>query len=153
MRGMSLPLVTITLVRTTSFSIYEASKGFFGNLLHHPLYKPPFKPHHRDQQFHQQTYTTPPYQGFFGVNATVAFLAGATSGSFITLLSCPFEFTKLATQIELLLRRTRLAAGSTSAGMSYEPKTPTQMAKDIYFGRGFLGLYSGFGYHLGTKHP
>jgi hypothetical protein len=52
----------------------------------------------------------------------------------------------MATQIELLLRRTRLAGDPS---VSYEPKTPMKMAKDIYFGRGFLGLYSGFGYHLG----
>jgi solute carrier family 25 carnitine/acylcarnitine transporter 20/29 len=145
---MSIPLVTITLVRTTSFSIYEASKRFFGHLLHHPLYKSPIQTQ-REQLDKPILTTSPPYHGFFGTNASVAFLAGATSGSFITLLSCPFEFTKMATQIELLLRRTRLAGDPS---VSYEPKTPMQMAKDIYFGRGFLGLYSGFGYHLGMTN-
>lgn len=139
-----MPLLTITLVRTTSFSIYEQSKRFYGNVLHHPLYRPPVAP--RNQ--HQPVYvTTPPYEGFFGRNAAIAFLAGATSGGFITLLSCPFEFTKLATQIELLVRRTRMIS---NVPISNEPKTPLQMARDIYFGRGFRGLYSGFGYHLGS---
>jgi solute carrier family 25 (mitochondrial carnitine/acylcarnitine transporter), member 20/29 len=141
---MSIPLVTITLVRTASFSIYEQSKRVFGNLLHHPLYRPPIAPHNK----HEPVYvTTPPYDGFFGLNAGVAFLAGATSGGFITLLSCPFEFTKLATQIELLVRRTRMMPDGP---ISNDPKTPLQMARDIYFGRGFRGLYSGFGYHLGN---
>ena len=141
--GISMPLLTITLVRTTSFSIYEASKRFYGNILYHPLYT---KPVHQRDPFQSVYVTTPPYGGFFNLNAGVAFLAGATSGGFITVLSCPFEFTKLATQIELLLRRKR-----NTHSISNEPKTPLQMAKDIYFGRGFRGLYSGFSYHLGTQ--
>jgi len=146
--GISMPLLTITLVRTTSFSIYEASKRFYGKILYHPLYKKPVHPH---TQFHPFYVTTPPYEGFFNLNAEVAFLAGATSGGFITVLSCPFEFTKLATQIELLLRRKRNI--QSNVPISNEPKTPLQMAKDIYFGRGFRGLYSGFSYHLGTLRP
>jgi solute carrier family 25 (mitochondrial carnitine/acylcarnitine transporter), member 20/29 len=141
-----MPLLTITLVRTTSFSIYEASKRFYGNILYHPLYK---KPVHQRDPFQSVYITTPPYGGFFNLNAGVAFLAGATSGGFITVLSCPFEFTKLATQIELLLRRKRNI--NPNVPISNEPKTPMQMARDIYFGRGFRGLYSGFSYHLGTR--
>jgi solute carrier family 25 (mitochondrial carnitine/acylcarnitine transporter), member 20/29 len=134
------------LVRTTSFSIYEYSKRFYGNLLHHPLYKPPHPP----RNAYQQTYvTTPPYQGFFALNAGMAFLAGFTSGAFITVMACPFEFTKLATQIELLMRRTRLATSTNMSG-PMEPKGPIQMAREIYHTRGFRGLYSGFNYHFGT---
>ena len=102
---------------------------------------------HPHTQFHPFYVTTPPYEGFFNLNAEVAFLAGATSGGFITVLSCPFEFTKLATQIELLLRRKKNI--HSNVPISNEPKTPLQMTKDIYFGRGFRGLYSGFSYHLG----
>ena len=120
------------------------SKRFYGNLLYHPLYKSPVAPRN---QFHPVYVTTPPYDGFFALNAGVAFLAGATSGGFITVVSCPFEFTKLATQIELLLRRKRNII--SNGPFLNEPKTPLQMARDIYYGRGFRGLYSGFSYHLG----
>jgi solute carrier family 25 (mitochondrial carnitine/acylcarnitine transporter), member 20/29 len=144
--GLSVPLFSITLVRTTSFSIYEYSKRFYGNILHHPLYKP----HHLPRNAYQSVYvTTPPYQGFFTLNAGMAFLAGFTSGAFITVMACPFEFTKLATQIELLMRRTRLAS-SSNLSSPMEPKGPMQMAREIYVTRGFRGLYSGFNYHFGT---
>jgi len=82
------------------------------------------------------------------LNAGMAFLAGFTSGAFITVMACPFEFTKLATQIELLMRRTRLASSPDLTG-PMEPKGPMQMAKEIYHTRGFRGLYSGFNYHFG----
>jgi solute carrier family 25 (mitochondrial carnitine/acylcarnitine transporter), member 20/29 len=78
----------------------------------------------------------------------MAFLAGFTSGAFITVMACPFEFTKLATQIELLMRRTRLATSPNMSG-PMEPKGPIQMAREIYHTRGFRGLYSGFNYHFG----
>jgi hypothetical protein len=139
--GISVPLFSITLVRTTSFSIYEGSKRFYGNLLHHPLYTTPsLSP--------GKIITSPPYQGFFGLNATYAFLAGFTSGAFITLLACPFEFTKLATQIELLMRRTQIVSSPDPTGPT-DPKGPMQMAKEIYNTRGLRGLYSGFTYHFG----
>jgi len=143
--GLSVPLFSITLVRTTSFSIYEYSKRFFGNLVHHPLYKPPPPPRN---PFRPTIVTSPPYQGFFMLNASMAFLAGFTSGAFITVMACPFEFTKLATQIELLMRRTRLASSPDLTG-PMEPKGPIQMAREIYHTRGFRGLYSGFNYHFG----
>jgi len=142
--GLTVPLFSITLVRTTSFSIYEYSKLFYGTLLHHPLYDTPPTPRH------QSYVTTGPYQGFFARNAVMAFMAGFTSGAFITVMACPFEFTKLATQIELLMRRTKLAPSDGSAlTANMQPKGPMQMAKEIYFTRGFFGLYSGFNYHFG----
>ena len=125
------------------------TKRFYGNLLHHPLYNPPPQP----RKPYQSAYvTSPPYQGFFALNAGNAFLAGFTSGAFITAMACPFEFTKLATQIELLMRRTKFASSpdpTVSTAALQEAKGPMQMAKEIYKTRGFLGLYSGFNYHFG----
>jgi solute carrier family 25 carnitine/acylcarnitine transporter 20/29 len=143
MKGISVPLFSITLVRTTSFSIYETSKRFYGNWLHHPLYSPPIRRRNRTGPV-----TTPPYQGFFALNAWSAFLAGFTSGAFITILACPFEFTKLATQIELLMRRTQIVSSPDPTNPT-DAKGPLQMAREIYSTRGFRGLYSGFTYHFG----
>jgi solute carrier family 25 (mitochondrial carnitine/acylcarnitine transporter), member 20/29 len=149
--GISIPLISVTFVRTTSFTVYETSKRFFGSALHHPLYAKPDMSSH-NAQTPSRYVITPPYQGFFALNAGVAFLAGITSGTIITIMSCPFEFTKIATQIELLMRRRQLAklAGYVEVNVPMEARTPLQMARDIYAGRGFLGLYSGFNYHLGT---
>lgn len=146
--GLTVPLFTITLARTTSFTVYESSKRFIGQIAHHPLY---YKPSisSRTQHDNDHYVTTPPYQGFFMLNAGVAFLAGLNAGAFITVLACPFEFTKLATQIQLLIRRTQLASFPNMGG-HMEPKGPLQMAKEIYVTRGFPGLYTGFGYHLGN---
>jgi solute carrier family 25 (mitochondrial carnitine/acylcarnitine transporter), member 20/29 len=77
-------------------------------------------------------------------------MAGFTSGAFITILACPFEFTKLATQIELLMRRTQIAS-SPDLTSPNDAKGPMQMAKEIYSTRGFRGLYSGFAYHFGRS--
>jgi solute carrier family 25 (mitochondrial carnitine/acylcarnitine transporter), member 20/29 len=146
---MSIPLVTITFVRATSFTIYENSKRFIGGLFRHPLYSPPRPPRH---QFEPHIDTIPPYHGFFGLNASVAFLAGCVSGACLTVMACPFEFTKLATQIELLVRRQSYAPFG-EVPVSMEAKTPLQMAREIYMGQGVRGFYSGFGYHLGNHPP
>ena len=83
----------------------------------------------------------------------MAFMAGFTSGAFITVVACPFEFTKLATQIELLMRRTKVASSPdptlSASTAAIDPKGPMQMAREIYHTRGFRGLYSGFNYHFG----
>jgi solute carrier family 25 (mitochondrial carnitine/acylcarnitine transporter), member 20/29 len=105
-----VPLFSITLVRTTSFSIYETSKHVFGRLLHHPLYYQPASSIPPRPRYS----ITPPYQGFFLVNASMSFLAGFSSGAFITVMACPFEFTKLASQIELLNRRKKLAENASA---------------------------------------
>jgi Mitochondrial carrier protein len=118
-------------------------------MFHHPLYSQPTTDKQRERWRHYHTEV--PYKGFFGLNAGVAFLAGAASGACITILSCPFEFTKVASQIELLVRRRQLAPFSDVPIYPIPtPKTPFQIARNIYSGRGILGLYSGFNYHLGT---
>ena len=146
--GLTVPLFTITLARTTSFSIYETSKRYLGQTLRHPLYYRPSLSS-RTQHNTEDYVPTPPYQGFFMKNAGLAFLAGLNAGAFITVFACPFEFTKLASQIQLLIRRTQLVSYPGIAG-PIEPKGPMQMAREIYLTRGFLGLYTGFGYHMGT---
>jgi solute carrier family 25 (mitochondrial carnitine/acylcarnitine transporter), member 20/29 len=83
----------------------------------------------------------------------MAFLSGFTSGAFITILACPFEFTKLATQIELLIQRTKLASSpdATVDIANLKPRGPFYVASEIFRTRGFLGLYSGFNFHFGIS--
>jgi len=141
---MSIPLITITIVRTTSFTVYEMSRRFYGRLLGHPLYCPP----PRDPRKYAHYVTTPPYSGFFGLNASTAFLSGLVAGTFISCLACPFEFTKIATQTELIMKRRLMPADEY---VYMEARSPMQMARDIYAGRGIRGFYGGFPWHLGRN--
>jgi len=122
------------------------SKRFYGRVLGHPLYSPP----PRDPRKYSHYVTIPPYSGFFGLNASTAFLSGVSAGTFISCLSCPFEFTKIATQTELIMKR-RLLPPAEYVYM--EARSPVQMARDLYRGRGFRAFYGGFPWHLGTPPP
>lgn len=76
-------------------------------------------------------------------NAPVSFLAGATSGGICSFFGAPFEFAKLASQIELLVLRSRGGEPSELA------RTGTvQVAKELYKKGGIRALYGGFRYQL-----
>ncbi|GAA6027068.1 hypothetical protein JCM8097_006085 [Rhodosporidiobolus ruineniae] len=78
-RGVTIPLVTITLVRTASFSIYTNTKetierrGVFGN---------------------EKTAASTAATGFMG---------GAASGLLLSIGTCAFEYTKIKLQLEYLI--------------------------------------------------
>lgn len=156
-RGVPAPVASITLVRTISFSVYQKSKyayaaWFKRNIGFDPL-------------VHVNTLGT--YPTF----ATVACFgaAGATAGSFITLVSCktslcirigranrvlgPFELTKLSAQVSVLMANgnnatTTQSIASQAVASSYQNKGTFQTAKNIVKHQGILGLYSGFKFHL-----
>jgi len=61
----------------------------------------------------------------------------------------PFEFTKLSSQIELLMARSRMTSMDDPSHLArYEPKGTFQSAKSIVQNRGIGGLYSGFHLHF-----
>ncbi|KAH0613252.1 uncharacterized protein H6S33_009632 [Morchella sextelata] len=65
------------------------------------------------------------------------------------LTSGPFEFTKLSSQIELLMARSRMASVDDPSHITkYQPKGTFQSASSIVKARGFGGLYSGFHLHF-----
>ena len=75
-------------------------------------------------------------------------MAGATAGSVITLVSCPFELTKLSQQISLLMAKSNAASVDDPIRRSYQQKGTWKTAQNIISHRGLLGLYSGFNLHL-----
>ncbi len=110
-------LIAQTIVRTTSFSLYEGGKKFYSNLLNGTgLAKPSFSP-------------------------AVCFLSGATSGALISFVACPFELTKLRSQIDMLMAR-------AANDHNHKPQGSWAAARSIYQTRGAFGFYSGFRFHL-----
>ena len=93
-RGLGAPLVTTTLARTISFSVYSKM---------------------RDRGVHP-------------------FLAGATSGLTISIWAAPFELTKIASQLSVLMSKGDAASSR-------------QAAASIYKTKGLKGFYTGYLWH------
>ncbi|KAK9462561.1 mitochondrial carrier domain-containing protein [Lipomyces oligophaga] len=157
-RGVGAPMISVSIVRTMSFSIYAQCRELYAQGFR-SLFGPTFVllPEEPDSP-------SPTPASLFRSLPTY-FLAGFTSGGFIALFSCPFEFTKLSTQIELLMARAAAAQSrnttvstlspgaqsqsvNTSEPINLQPKGALQSAKEIVSKRGLLGLYSGFRYHF-----
>jgi len=83
-RGLTMPLLTITLVRTVSFSIYDATKK--------KLAKP------GSSVFDPSTFTG---------RAALGFAGGATSGLLLSAGTCAFELVKVRSQLEYLISKRR----------------------------------------------
>ncbi|KAI9643920.1 hypothetical protein NHQ30_007271 [Ciborinia camelliae] len=94
-RGVAAPLASVTLVRTISFSVYQRSKYTYA-----AWFKRNFD---IDPLVHVNTFGT--YPTFSTIACFGA--AGATAGSFITLVACPFELTKLSAQVSVLMAAKR----------------------------------------------
>lgn len=141
-RGVTAPLASVTLVRTISFSVYQRSKYTYGAWIK------------RNFDFDPLLHINTP--GTYPTLSTLACFgaAGATAGSFITLIACPFELTKLSAQVSVLMAERNIKSsvsdplGKPEIAKSYQNKGTFQTARSIVRNRGFAGLYSGFSLHL-----
>ena len=137
-RGVGPPLVSVTLVRTISFSIYQRAKYTY------------------DRSIFQMTGQSPleivNQVGSYPSLLTIACFApaGATAGAFITTMSCPFELTKLNEQLAGKEARQRaLADNGATPGPPQSSKAGAWVtARRLVRDRGFFGLYSGYRLHL-----
>ncbi|EMC97466.1 hypothetical protein BAUCODRAFT_33182 [Baudoinia panamericana UAMH 10762] len=144
-RGVGPPLVSVTVVRTFSFSIYQRAKYTIDGLMkrftgHSPLHIA------NAPGSYPNIYTL----ACFGT-------AGAVAGAIITTLSCPFELTKLNEQ--LAGKEAREKAVAPPANGAKSPRTPPSShldgktgswntARRLIRDRGFQGLYAGYKLHL-----
>jgi len=140
-RGVTAPLASVTVVRTISFSVYQRSKYAYSDWFRRNFGVDPL--------LHINT------PGTYPTLSTIACFgaAGATAGSFITLVACPFELTKVSAQVSVLMadrNPSSVSEPSTGRGVAatYQNKGTFQTAKNIVKHRGFAGLYSGFRLHL-----
>ncbi|KAK9237201.1 mitochondrial carrier domain-containing protein [Lipomyces kononenkoae] len=148
-RGVGAPMISVTIVRTLSFSIYSQcrttytdtfNRAFGEGYIVDPSGPVPLTPEQKATPGQNLLRALPMY-----------FMSGFTAGGFIALFSCPFEFTKLSTQIELLMARAANPAVpelNPASSSKYEPKGTFESFKDIIRKRGIVGLYSGFRYHF-----
>jgi len=130
-------MFSITLVRTVSFTIYRRAKHAYADWIKRDL--------GFDVIGHVNKQGT--YPNLYTVLCCGA--AGATAGSAITFLACPFELTKLSAQISVLMAQ---RAGSDvrrrAMAESYQNKGTLRTMGNIIKNRGALGLWTGMRLHL-----
>ena len=134
--GVTAPMASITLVRTVSFSIYQRAKHNYANWVKRNTGVDIIAHVNRPG-----TYPTLYSVACFGA-------AGATAGSVITFLACPFELTKLSAQVSVLLAERAGCNRSHAVAKSYQGKGTLRTMATIIKHRGLLGLYTGFRLHL-----
>ncbi|KAI9847863.1 MAG: hypothetical protein M1838_000722 [Thelocarpon superellum] len=135
-RGVSAPLVSVTVVRTISFSIYQKAKYLYSGWIESATGSSPL--------------TVVNTLGSMPTLATLTCFgaAGATSGAAVTVVACPFEYTKLSAQIAVLMARNKTGSMDEPLRRNYEQMGTFETARTIVKHRGLLGLYSGFHLHL-----
>lgn len=136
-RGVGPPLISVTVVRTISFSLYQRAKYAY------------------DKTITQITGSSPLVianaPGSYPTLSTVACFgaAGGTAGAIITVISCPFELTKLNAQLAGKIAREQTGGGVMDAKPGVEIKSGSwATAKQLIKDRGLAGLYSGYRLHL-----
>ncbi|KAK9467891.1 mitochondrial carrier domain-containing protein [Lipomyces arxii] len=146
-RGVGAPMISVTVVRTVSFSIYAQCRSMYTSALNSILGEGWVVDPAGPVPLTDAQSQTP---GSNILRAMPVYLmSGFTAGGFIAMFSCPFEFTKLSTQIEMLMARSSQAAlPDSDPAFKYVPKGTIASFKDIINKRGFWGLYSGFRYHF-----
>ncbi|KAG8670151.1 hypothetical protein FPOAC2_09494 [Fusarium poae] len=135
-RGVTAPMASITLVRTVSFSIYQRAKYSYSAWVKRNF--------GFDIIGHVNRHGT--YPNLYSVACFGA--AGATAGSVITFLACPFELTKLSAQVSVLLAERAASKGSHAVAASYQNKGTLRTMANIIKHRGIFGLYTGLRLHL-----
>ncbi|KGB76325.2 hypothetical protein CNBG_2163 [Cryptococcus deuterogattii R265] len=176
-RGFPLPLITISIVRTISFTIYSSTKRILNST---PLPSEPPKadhkpsdndrPSNKDGSSRKTPWINIQLGWFSGDNAKdigiTSFLAGAVSGAVVCVGSAPFELVKVRRQLEYQIYRDShpelfCNPSAATAGSSYKvavpgvpptasftPPTTLQAVKLIVNSNGPLGLYIGWRLHF-----
>ena len=138
-RGVGPPMISVTLVRTISFSIYQRAKYTYDRSLTRMTGKSPLV--HANEAGSYPSFLT---VACFGA-------AGATAGAAITTMSCPFELTKLNEQLAGKEARRR-AVGGNGAPSPHPPSSLSAgawvTARRLVRERGVMGLYAGYRLHL-----
>ncbi|KAI8099849.1 mitochondrial carrier domain-containing protein [Halteromyces radiatus] len=117
-RGILPPLVTVSMIKSVSFTVYESSKTFFRT--------------HTSLQGDTLRTMTP-----------LATISGGCSGAFVAFLSCPLELVKIQRQLEQVLLKQQQAVGNAVTVES----SSWRAAKKIVQRKGIFGLWNGLPCH------
>lgn len=137
-RGVGPPMLSVTVVRTMSFTIYQKVKYFLDREITQVTGQSPLAIANAPGS-HPTAHTLACFGG-----------AGAAAGAAITTLSCPFELTKLNEQLAGKVAR---EAQANCIAQNASPMTDVKSgswntARRLVRDRGFQGLYSGYRLHL-----
>lgn len=147
-RGVLPPMISVTAVRTTSFTIYQKVKYLTDHWIKDLTGQSPLAIANAPNSY-PNIYTL----SCFGIS-------GATAGAFITTVSCPFELTKLNEQLAGKVQREAKSAADavntkTPGASPTNPSSVTDIktgsivtARRLIKERGIAGLYSGYRLHL-----
>lgn len=130
-RGITAPLVSTAFVRSLSVSIFTGVKPYCYDILYG------WKDDNGEPDLHP-----------FIRNFPVCFTAGAVAGCGVSIFACPFEFTKVYSQIASLAQRQAARAQSPSAAV-YDPHfSLAKTVRNTIKYKGPWGLYSGYKFHF-----
>lgn len=136
-RGVGPPLLSVTVVRTMSFSIYQKAKYAMDRSISEMTGQSPLQ--------HANAPGSYPSLGTVACFGT----AGMAAGAVITTLSCPFELTKLNEQLAGKEARIKESAHGYSSGSPMSSQSGSwATARRLVRDRGFFGLYAGYRLHL-----
>ena len=136
-RGVGPPVVSVTIVRTISFSLYQRMKYILDDKITTVTGHSPLAIANAPGSY-PNAYTL----ACFG-------MAGAASGALITTLSCPFELTKLNEQLAGKVAREARSQAKSAGSTMVEVKTGAlHTARRLVQDRGWRGLYAGYSLHL-----
>ncbi|KAL1407754.1 hypothetical protein Q8F55_007188 [Vanrija albida] len=163
-RGFPLPLITISIVRTISFTIYTSTKRIINSRPGDPEPKRPWLDLHLGILNKDTALDV----------GTTSFLAGAASGAVVCIGSAPFELVKVRRQLEYQIYRDShpvafSPTADAAAGLRpvpsgadavaanarlpqprtpFVPPTTLQAVRMIVNKMGPLGLWTGFRLHF-----
>lgn len=145
-RGVWPPMISVTLVRTISFSLYQKAKYAADAGIKSTTGKSALVMANAPNSY-PNVYTL-----------TCFGSAGALAGAVITTISCPFELTKLNEQLAGKILREANLANEAAVKAGQPPPPPPSMdlhktgsmhtARRLIKERGISGLYSGYRLHL-----
>ncbi|CUM64598.1 uncharacterized protein PRCAT00002206001 [Priceomyces carsonii] len=130
-RGIWAPLLSTSLSKSLNVSLFTSSKPVCYELLYLNTKK--------------ENSLDPFYR-----NIPVCFVSGAIAGAGVSLFACPFEFTKIYSQISNLIQNnsmTQIPQKMQARNQINNSSTYNTFKKIIRY-EGVPGLYSGYKYHL-----
>ena len=123
-RGVTIPLITITFVRTISFSMYSTTRKWM------------------EQNFG-------PRENHLPRTALYGLVGGIARGTMISCFSAPFELVKVERQLEYLIATQRHQASGNTSPLVFKPRSGFEAARDIYRTHGGVrGFYLGLRLHM-----